>query len=215
MAISSWRTRGPLVRRLVAPCALAAMMFAFAHPAQADICYSKSKVKPQDRIAACTAVLNFRSVKDAVAAHVNRGTAYQDLGDHDRAIQDYDEALRLDPNSYKAFNNRCWARATAGRDLEAALEDCDNAVVRNPGDSSALQSRSFVLYRLGRFDSAIATATSAMVKRPKFAGAFYVRGLAKLAKGDQAGGAADIAAAKAIDPGVADEYAKYGVSPPV
>jgi hypothetical protein len=41
--------------------------------------------------------------------------------------------------------------------------------------------------------------------------ALYGRGLAKRTKGEQAGADADIAAAKSIDAGIADEFAKYGV----
>ena len=40
----------------------------------------------------------------------------------------------------------------------------------------------------------------------------YGRGLAKRKKGDQAGGDADIAAARAIQADIADEYAKYGMN---
>ena len=39
----------------------------------------------------------------------------------------------------------------------------------------------------------------------------YGRGLAKQKNGDQAGGDADIVAAKAIKATIADEFAKYGV----
>ena len=36
----------------------------------------------------------------------NRGDAYTDKGDHDRALADYNEAIRLDPNNALAFCNR-------------------------------------------------------------------------------------------------------------
>jgi hypothetical protein len=42
--------------------------------------------------------------------------------------------------------------------------------------------------------------------------ASYGRGLAKRKKGDQAGGDADIAAARAVHAGIADEFAKYGMN---
>jgi hypothetical protein len=45
---------------------------------------------------------------------------------------------------------------------------------------------------------------------PRRAGPLYGRGLAKRKNGDQAGGDADIAAARAIRADIADEYAKYG-----
>jgi hypothetical protein len=52
-----------------------------------------------------------------------------------------------------------------------------------------------------------------LAQRPKFARSLYLRGLSRLKTRDAAGGDADIAAAKAIDPKIADEYARYGVTP--
>ena len=46
---------------------------------------------------------------------------------------------------------------------------------------------------------------------PNFADSLYGRGLAKRKKGDATGGQADVAAAKALRPDVAEEFAKYGV----
>ena len=46
---------------------------------------------------------------------------------------------------------------------------------------------------------------------PKIAEALYGRGIAHRRKGDEARAAADIAAAKAIKPDVAEELAKRGV----
>jgi hypothetical protein len=45
----------------------------------------------------------------------------------------------------------------------------------------------------------------------KDAGSLYGRGMAKLKTGDTVGGNVDIAAAKAIKPEIAEEYAGYGV----
>ena len=39
-------------------------------------------------------------------AYNNRGFAYDNLGQHERAIEDYDETIRLDPQYVKAYNNR-------------------------------------------------------------------------------------------------------------
>jgi hypothetical protein len=49
----------------------------------------------------------------------------------------------------------------------------------------------------------------------KSAQGLYGRGLAKLKKGDAAGGNADIAAAKAIKPDIAEDWTRdLGVQPP-
>jgi tetratricopeptide (TPR) repeat protein len=51
--------------------------------------------------------------KDNLAtAFFNRGAVYDTKGEYQRAIADYDEALRIDPNMKKAAENRriAWAR---------------------------------------------------------------------------------------------------------
>ena len=66
--------------------------------------------------------------------------------------------------------------------------------------------------KLGRFDEAIADYDSALKLAPQLASSLYGRGAAKLKKGDTDGGNADIAAAKAIQADVADDFAGYGVA---
>jgi tetratricopeptide (TPR) repeat protein len=150
---------------------------------------------------------------DSAGIYIDRGIIYLDKDDFEDAVADFSEAIRLDPNSSPAYNNRCLARVNHGRDLDQALSDC-NATLRLHPDIYALRIRAFVYYRLGRYDEAIADATAALAGDPKFAHALYVRGLAWAAKGDRARGSADMAAAKAIYPKVADDYARYGAPPP-
>jgi hypothetical protein len=48
----------------------------------------------------------------------------------------------------------------------------------------------------------------------KLAQALYGRGIARLRRGDQAGGWSDISAAQNIQPGIQTQFARYGVTPP-
>ena len=41
-----------------------------------------------------------------MVAYYNRGVAYDDLGQYQRAIQDSDTAIRLKPDYANAYNNR-------------------------------------------------------------------------------------------------------------
>ena len=66
---------------------------------------------------------------------------------------------------------------------------------------------------MGNYAAAIADDSAALAIDAKSASSLYVRGLARHKSGDAAGGDADIAAAKAIDPKIADTYAGYGVTP--
>ena len=56
-------------------------------------------------------------------------------------------------------------------------------------------------------------ASGALSINLKLAPSRYVRGLARLREGNEKDGDADIAAAKKLDPKIADEYAGYGVQP--
>ena len=49
----------------------------------------------------------------------NRGSAYHETGQIDRAIDDYTEAIRLNPSLGEAFYNRATALAALGKIAEA------------------------------------------------------------------------------------------------
>jgi hypothetical protein len=65
---------------------------------------------------------------------------------------------------------------------------------------------------MGQIDSAISDYNAALRIEPKMASAMYGRGLARLKKGDAAGGNADLASAKNLQKTVADEFSRYGVN---
>lgn len=58
-------------------------------------------------------------------------------------------------------------------------------------------------------DLALADDDAAMAANPKNAFALYGRSIAKQLKGDTAGANADIAAARQINPGIANEFERY------
>ena len=49
----------------------------------------------------------------------NRGNAYYDLGQYERAIEDWDEAIRLNPQAADAYYNRGLAYERLGRQEQA------------------------------------------------------------------------------------------------
>ena len=61
---------------------------------------------------------------DPGLAYGNRGNAYAKLGQYQRAIEDYDEAICLDPEFARAYTNRARAYSLLGEDKEAQ-EDRD------------------------------------------------------------------------------------------
>ncbi len=131
----------------------------------------------------------------------------------DSTIKAVDLMIAAHPTNPYVLNEACWTRATMGLQLDTALADCNESLRLSPGYANALNSRGFAEYRLVNYAGAISDNTAALVARPNDAASLYVRGLARLKTGQTADGNADVAAAKAINPGIADVYAKYGVTP--
>jgi tetratricopeptide (TPR) repeat protein len=145
----------------------------------------------------------------------DRGMAYGELGDMDRALRDLNIAVKLRPDENNAIRSLVYARARANKELPEALADANRLIELDAKQAkrfgASFHVRSFVYYRLGRWREAIVDADTAISLHGNFAGSFFVRGKAKIAAGDRQGGNKDIAAALNIDPDIADTFAKYGV----
>ena len=118
-----------------------------------------------------------------------------------------------DPRVVQAYNERCWARAVLGQELDRALRDCNAGLRLNPHAAQLLDSRGLVELRRNQFDKAIADYNEALKINPRIAWSLYGRGIAELRKGMTSPGEADIAAAKAIAPHLAEFAQRIGVSP--
>ena len=157
-----------------------------------------------------------RLAPDNLTIVMRRINAYDRNGRYDAAIHGLDQLIAQPPaglEPYMLLNNRCWIRAKQGRELGAALADCDASLKLKPGAAQTLDSRGFVLLRMGQLDRAIADYDATLKQDPNQAGSLYGRGLAKLRKGLKAEGEADIAAAIRIDPRIAADFAAWGVKP--
>ena len=110
-----------------------------------------------------------------------------------------------------ALNGRCWVRALSGRDLDKAMDDCNEALKLWPGAPQVLDSRGLVFLRLNQPDKAIADYDAALKVTSRNAWSLYGRGLAKQLKGQKSAGDADIAAAIAIAPRIAEDAKRVGV----
>jgi tetratricopeptide (TPR) repeat protein len=148
-------------------------------------------------------------LKPSAEGYFNRGNAQLGKGHYDRAIDDYNQAIKLKADFAPAFDNRCWARAVVGI-LKQALADCNQALRLMPNNAATLDSRAFIFLKMTHFDAAVSDYDAALRIDPKLAFAFYGRGLARLKNGDPSG-EADIAAAKALQADIAEEYARYGM----
>jgi tetratricopeptide (TPR) repeat protein len=145
--------------------------------------------------------------------HSDLGTAYEYSGQYEKSLAAYERALAINPDAWIAVGGRCWVRAVLNRDLDAAAADCGRTLVLKPDDFNAYNSRGFVRFRQGRYDDAITDYDRALAGT-QTGSSYYVRGLARRALGRTADGDADIAKAKTLEPGVAERYARFGVTAP-
>src|SRR4051812_14032001 len=151
-------------------------------------------------------------MKDPAAVYEMRGDAYEDAGQHEKALADYAEAAKAKPDA-KEFANLCWVRGVRGRPLDRALANCNGALKDKPADTNAREARCFVLFRMGKYADAIADCDAVLKEKPETAGALYIRGLAKQHTGDAAGAEKDIAAATSFNRSTPAFFALWGVKP--
>ncbi|HWI87183.1 MAG TPA: tetratricopeptide repeat protein, partial [Sphingomonas sp.] len=145
-------------------------------------------------------------------ALITRGLAYAKLKRVAEARKDFESARNLTRDNAQGLNNLCYGMAVQNIQLDQALADCDVALRLSPKAANILDSRAFVLLRLGRNQEAVDSYDAALVLRPDIAESLYGRGLAKRRLGKASAGDSDVAAAKAIDANVEKEFAGYGVT---
>ena len=90
-------------------------------------------------------VINKR--QDIWVAYLNRGLAESQAGDHKAAVGDFDAALRLNPTSAQALNNRAGCHTYLGN-WAAALRDFDSAILLKP-DSDYIINRGILRQKMG------------------------------------------------------------------
>jgi tetratricopeptide (TPR) repeat protein/predicted aspartyl protease len=140
--------------------------------------------------------------------------AYERQAQFGKAIAIYDRWVAEHPKDTEMgsiLESRCWARTLAGKDLEAALADCEQALRKGPEIAAMYNAKGLTLLRLGRYDEAIKEYDRAIKLQPKMAWALLGRGYARHAKGLKAEGDADLAAAREIAPNLAKAADGFGI----
>ncbi|MDX1574953.1 MAG: tetratricopeptide repeat protein, partial [Kiloniellales bacterium] len=129
----------------------------------------------------------------------NRGASYRNLGRYNKAIEDYDAAIRLNPDYATAFYNRGIAYDRKGF-YGLAIDDFDTAIRLDPDLSDAYNQRGLAYVRDGRYDIAIENFSQAINLDPELDSAYFNRGLAYHSKGDTDRAAEDIKKSHALNP---------------
>ena len=113
-----------------------------------------------------------------VNAYNNRGYAYINLGEYQKAIDDCSKAVEIDPKLASAYNNRGVAYINLGK-YQKAIDDCSKAIEIDPKLANAYNSRGNVyVVGLGKYQKAIDDYSKAIELNPSFASAYFSRGTA-------------------------------------
>ena len=142
-------------------------------------------------------------------------TMYIQLDQPAAALPMLDDWIRLHDNDAKlgsALNERCWARGLSNQMLDDALHDCRKAIKRDGENPAYLDSLGLVELRLGHYPESIKAYEQAIAQMPRSAWSRYGLGLAEIRNGQTDAGNADLVAARALDPKIDAQTAKYGLT---
>ena len=107
---------------------------------------------------------------------IKRGQAFEEEGLFDRAIEEYTEAILLDPESADAYFLRGWAHvAKGGHDL--AIRDYSQAIRKKPRYAEAYFGRGWVYEQLDKEDMAVREYDQAIRLKPNYSEARFSRGI--------------------------------------
>ncbi len=132
-----------------------------------ELCNGHDRTSLEPRINACTTLIDLRQGTTAALAiaHNNRGNAYTAKGEYDRAIQDFDEAIKLDPTHAKPFNNRGVAYLRKG-EYDLAIESLDEAIKLDPNYGGAFANRAGIYLKKNEYDRAARDYDEAIRLKP-------------------------------------------------
>ncbi len=113
-----------------------------------------------------------------------RATSLHAVGETDRALSDYSDAIRVDPNNSLGYLGRGVLLATRKRAFNRAIEDFDKVLVLEPDNVDALIARGNAYSQLGDNGRALADLDRAIILAPDDPQAYVIRGLANNRRGE-------------------------------
>lgn len=156
-----------MLRKFLIACALLLLAPIAAHADAAADCNRFDK--PALQLKGCTRFIRSGSLdgNNLSMAYTNRGVALAALGNADKAVADFNEALRLSPGNSLAFYNRGNVFFDRG-DMRKAIADFDAAVAAEPKFALAFYNRGLAYENLGERDKSIADYRATLALIPDF-----------------------------------------------
>ena len=134
-------------------------------------------------------------------SHIYQGNTYFDQENYSQAIEEYNQAAAISPNTAEIYNNRGVAYLRL-KDYQNALTDFTRATQLDPQSALAYRNRSLANLGLGKYDSALNDITVAIPLNPQSADSFFVCGMIYVAINETDKAITDLE--KAIDLGLND-----------
>jgi tetratricopeptide (TPR) repeat protein len=176
-------------------------------------CTGRPDIAWDDQVTGCTSAIKSGKLagKDLALAFLNRGIAYRRQGDFEHAINDYGQAIKLNPGDADSYFNRGVANGMRGK-LDTAIEDFDRAIKLKPDHVGALYSRGLTYSNEGQWGRAIQDYDRAIELDPGEAIPFNNRGSAYYQIGQVDRAMADFNLAIKLDPKYPDALNNRGLA---
>jgi tetratricopeptide (TPR) repeat protein len=173
----------------------------------------KGDTAPPRAIQACTVLLDRKVLEggNRFPLYENRARAYFAQDDKPRALDDYNEAVKLAPRNAKVYYGRGVFYALQSDD-DAALRDFDTAIRMDSKSVLALRQRAKIYQARGDYISALADYSQAIRLQPKTALLWSERGYVCLRQQDYESAAKNEGQAIQLDPKLARAYFLRGAA---
>jgi tetratricopeptide (TPR) repeat protein len=141
-------------------------------------------------------------------AYFVRAIVYEQVGEFQRSLSDYNQAILLNPGNSAVYNNRAVLKAGKMNDIPGALADYNQAILIDPKYSKAYNNRAVLKAgKMNDIPGALADYNQAILLDPSFFEAYYNRGALKADKmNDMPGALADYNQAILINPRFSGTY---------
>jgi tetratricopeptide (TPR) repeat protein len=148
-----------------------------------------------------------RVTKNNYLAHTNLGAAFTELGQYQyqHSIEEYNKAIRLNPDDSLAYYNRAAAYAKIGQ-LQNAIRDYNKAISLKPDYIEAYNNRGNIYGQHGQYKMAIEDFNKIIVLDPNQVKAYNNRGLAYSELGQHKSALEDFNRAIRLRPDYAEAY---------
>lgn len=96
-----------------------------------------------------------------------RADAYAEIGEYDKAIEDYTTGIPIDPENPGLYNGRAWTYAHyLKKEFDRAVEDANMAIELKPEEGNYYDTRGWAYFGKGDYERAAADFTRALELRP-------------------------------------------------